>query len=301
MKNMPTQYLYWSLPIIAVTFWALNISVTRYVSEFISPISMSFYRWLLAFILLTPFMLPKVLINFDSIRPHLYQLAIIGLFGMVLYHGLSYSAAHYTTATNMGMAHALIAFFTIFLSFTILNEKPSLFTIIGSTLSFLGLLFLISSGNISNLKNLGSQVGDLLITAAVFCSALYGVLLKKWTFKISLMLSLYIQIGFAVLFHIPLLIIFGWEIPNTNSFSSILYAAVLASIIAPLLWMLAIQKLGPNKASIFMNLMPILASVIAYIWLNEEWTSYHSISALCILVGILIAQLHRKNMYLLDK
>ena len=110
------------LPLIAVFIWSLNIAVTRYVTEYISPVSISFYRWFIALIILTPFLLPKVWKQRGLVKAHIFQLAVLSAFGMVLYQGLSYSAAHYTSATNMGIINAFIPVFTIFVSIFILKE-----------------------------------------------------------------------------------------------------------------------------------------------------------------------------------
>ena len=54
--------------------------------------------------------------------------------------------------------------------------------------------------------------------------------------------------------------------------------------------MMAVQHIGPNQASIFMNVMPIFTAVIAYVWLNEAWSIYHTIGGIVILLGIVLAQ-----------
>lgn len=63
--------VFWAilLPLIAVLIWSLNIAVTRYVAAYISPVSISFYRWLIAFLILTPWILPKVWQQRELIRP----------------------------------------------------------------------------------------------------------------------------------------------------------------------------------------------------------------------------------------
>lgn len=99
------------LPLIAVLIWSLNIVVTRYVVDFISPLSISFYRWLLAFIVLTPFMILPVWRHRIQLLQLWPKLALLSAFGMVLYQGLAYSAAHYTTATNMGLINAFTPVF----------------------------------------------------------------------------------------------------------------------------------------------------------------------------------------------
>lgn len=284
--------LWWAyaLPVLAVLIWSFNIAVTRYVADFISPISISFYRWLIAFVLLTPFVLKNIWTLGRDIRPHLIKLAVLGACGMVFYQGLAYSAAHYTSATNMGIINAFTPVFTIFISMLILHEIPTRYAVVGSVISFSGLLYVISQGRLESLSNLAGHWGDLLMVIAVFVYAFYGVFLKKWPLKIPLLSSLYIQIGFALLFHLPFVFWLGLDAITTDNLMSVVYAGVFPSIIAPLVWMMAVQYIGPNRTSIFMNIMPISTALIAYIWLNEAWTIYHSIGGIIILVGIALAQ-----------
>ncbi|MEQ1298711.1 DMT family transporter [Acinetobacter soli] len=288
-----TQWWAFLLPLIAVLIWSMNIAVTRYAVDLIEPASISFYRWLIAFIVLTPFILFKVWAQRALVRRHLGQLAILSAFGMVLYQGLSYTAAHYTTATNMGIVNAFIPVFTIFVSMLILKDIPNRFAIVGSIISFLGLLYILGKGDFTTLLNMGGHSGDLLMVVAVFFYAFYGVFLKKWQLKIPLLISLYVQIGFALLYHIPFLMYFGLDAINARNAPSLLYAGIFPSLLAPLLWMLAVQHIGPNRTSIFMNLMPVFTAIIASLWLAEQWTLFHTIGGMMILVGIVMAQ--KKN------
>jgi drug/metabolite transporter (DMT)-like permease len=278
------------LPLIAVFIWSLNIAVTRYVTEYISPVSISFYRWFIALIILTPFLLPKVWKQRNLVKAHIFQLAVLAAFGMVLYQGLSYSAAHYTSATNMGIINAFIPVFTIFVSIFILKEWPNRFAILGCIISFSGLLLVITQGDFLNLLQLGQHIGDILMLIAVFFYAFYGVFLKKWQLQIPLFISLYIQIVFAVLYHIPFILWLGLDAINVENGMSVIYAGIFPSLIAPLVWMLAIQNLGPNRTSIFMNLTPVFTAVIAYFWLNEHWSIYNTLGTIIAILGVMLAQ-----------
>ena len=280
----------YALPMIAVLILSLNITVTRYVAEFISPISISFYRWLIAFVLMSPFVLLSVWKYRTEIRQHAWQFALLGACGMVFYQGLAYSAAHYTTATNMGIINAFTPIFTIFISMFILKEMPTRYAVIGGILSFLGLLYVMSQGNLQSLMHLAGHWGDLLMILAVFLYAFYGVFLKKWQIQMPLLTSLYVQIAFALLFHLPFVFVLGLDVINSQNVGSVLYAGVFPSIVAPLVWMMAVQYIGPNRTSIFMNVMPIGTALIAYFWLNEAWTIYHTIGGVIILLGIALAQ-----------
>ncbi|PSD37594.1 DMT family transporter [Acinetobacter radioresistens] len=278
------------LPVIAVMIWSLNIVVTRYAADLISPVSISFYRWLIAFLILTPFMLGKVWEQRQLIMQHWLQLAVLSAFGMVLYQGLAYTAAHYTTATNMGLINAFIPVFTILVSFFILKDIPNRFAIMGSILSFCGLIYVMAQGNLSALWQSGAHWGDLLMVVAVFFYAFYGVFLKKWQLKIPLLISLYIQIAFALIYHLPFIAWLGLDSLNTANLGSVLYAGIFPSLIAPFGWMLAVQQIGPNRTSIFMNLMPVFTAIIASLWLAESWTIYHTLGGVLILIGVVMAQ-----------
>jgi drug/metabolite transporter (DMT)-like permease len=290
--GMQSRTAWWvlGLPLLAVLIWSLNIAVTRYVVDYISPVSISFYRWLVAFGVLTPFMAKPVWRERALVQQHWKKLAVLAAFGMVLYQGLGYTAAHYTTATNMGIINAFIPVFTIFVSLFMLKDIPNRFAVIGSILSFLGLLYVMAQGNLAGLIQSGGHLGDIMMVLAVFFYAFYGVFLKKWQLQIPLMISLYIQIIFALLYHLPFVLWLGLDTINPQNISSVLYAGIFPSLIAPLVWMLAVQMIGPNRTSIFMNLMPVFTAIIANIWLGEAWTMYHSMGGAIILLGILLAQ-----------
>lgn len=290
--NAKTSTVWWAflLPILAVLIWSMNIAVTRYVADFITPVSISFYRWLVAFIVLTPFIAKKTWQNRHLIRQHFWQFAILSAFGMVLYQGLAYSAAHHTTATNMGIINAFIPVFTIFVSMLILREIPNRFAVIGSILSFMGLVYVMAQGDFASLLGLGGHSGDFVMILAVFFYAFYGVFLKKWQLQVPLLMSLYIQIGFALLYHLPFILWYGLQGIDSQNVASVLYAGLFPSLIAPFVWMLAVQYLGPNRTSIFMNLMPVFTAIIAFFWLKEAWTIYHSVGGVIILLGIVLAQ-----------
>ena len=279
-----------ALPLLAVLIWSMNVAVTRYVVDYISPVSISFYRWFVAFLILTPFMLAKVWRERQLVVQHWKQLAVLAAFGMVLYQGLGYTAAHYTTATNMGIINAFIPVFTIFVAMFMLKDIPNRFAMVGSLLSFLGLIYVMAQGDLLSLIQSGGHLGDAMMVLAVFFYAFYSVFLKKWKLQIPLLISLYVQIFFALLYHLPFVLWLGLDAIDQQNVASVLYAGIFPSLIAPLVWMLAVQMIGPNRTSIFMNLMPVFTAIIANIWLAEAWTVYHSIGGVIILLGILLAQ-----------
>ena len=101
------------LPLAAVIIWSINVIVTKLAVGAISAISISFYRWVLAFLLLSPFLVMPLWRQRAVIVPYLPKLAVLGLLGMLMYQGLAYEAAHTTSATNIGILNAMIPLCTL--------------------------------------------------------------------------------------------------------------------------------------------------------------------------------------------
>ena len=278
------------LPLGTVLIWAINIVLTRAAIDVIQPFNISFYRWLIAFIILTPFLLPKVWRERAVITPYIPKLALMGLFGMVMYQGLAYVAAHSTTATNMGIINALIPLMTVAVASVALKEKPTVFAVVGGVVSLLGISILIGKGNPANLLAGDIHLGDGLMVIGVFCYACYGVLARLWQIPLSLFSSIYIQIFFGALFQLPLVMYEGFQPITADNAAIVMYAAIFPSLLAPLLWLKSISLIGPNRTSIFMNVLPIFTALIAVSFLGEHWYSYHSIGGVLTLAGVILAQ-----------
>lgn len=295
ISQSPHQPAYvYLLPLAAVLIWSVNVIVTKLAVGAISALSISFYRWVLAFVLLSPFVLPKVWRQRQLIWPYLPKLAVLGLLGMLMYQGLSYEAAHTTSATNIGILNAMIPLFTIGIAAVLLNEKPTLFAITGGIISLTGITVLIAKGDLLDI--IGGHVssfhlGDLLMVVAVFCYAAYGVLTRLWQLPLDLLTNIYLQIGFGMLFHIPFVLHDGFSPINADNIWLVLYAGTLPSLVAPLVWVKSIQLIGPSRTSIFINLTPLLTAAIAVFYLNENWLGYHTLGAIMILGGVVMAQI----------
>ena len=285
-----TSLWLYSFPLIPVLIWALNMVVTRYAANVIEPVSISFWRLLIALVVIAPFVFKAVLQQKQQVLANMGKLTVLASLSMLIYQCLSYWAGHSTTATNMSIINAFIPIFTIFVSLIILAEKPSKYGALGSLISILGLLFLISQGKPSGLLSGGFHFGDGLMVIAVISYALYGVLIRAWQLPISLGVSLFAQILLALLLHLPLLMIFGLQSLDQQNIATVMYAALLPSIVAPFMWMKAMQTLGPNRSSMFTNLGPILTAIVAYIYLGEQWMYYHTIGTIMAISGVILAQ-----------
>ncbi|WP_034944414.1 DMT family transporter [Erwinia oleae] len=277
-------------PLLAVLIWSVNAIVSKISAGAIDPAAISFYRWLLALLTLTPFVLPAVWRNRQQIGAEWWKLLVLGLLGMVLYQSLAYYAAHSVSALFMGILNALIPLLTVLIGLVLLRLAPTYGVVLGSLLSFSGLVWLVSQGNPQQLLTHGMGKGELMMFAASTSYALYGVLTKRWAIALPNWQSLYVQIVFGVLLLTPNFLLAKDVSLNLNNIPLVLFAGIPASIIAPFMWIQGVMRMGANTASIFMNLTPIFTAIIAVLFLHEALHSYHYIGGGVTLLGVLLAQ-----------
>jgi len=273
-------------PLLTVLIWSGNTVVTKASAGLISPGSISFYRWLLAFVVLLPFVGRAAWRNRALVREHWLKLAILGALGMVIYQSLAYEAAKTTSAVNMGVMLALMPLLSTFFASLLAGERLSASSLAGGAISLIGLIYLTSQGDPTRLINGGFHIGDGLMIIAVLSNALYGVMLKRWAMPIPIWQQLFWQIGFSTLLLIPVFLMGDISPVTTANLPLILYAAIPTSLVAPLCWMIGIQKLGASRTSLLINLLPIVVAALAWALLGEQLHSYHAIGGALALIGV---------------
>ncbi|MBM7050106.1 MULTISPECIES: DMT family transporter [Rhizobium] len=273
-------------PLLTVLIWSGNTVVTKASAGVISPGSISFYRWLLAFVVLLPFVGRTAWRNRALLREHWLKLATLGALGMVIYQSLAYEAAKTTSAVNMGVMIALMPLLSTALASLLAGERLTLASLAGGAISLIGLIYLTSQGDPTRLINGGFHIGDGLMIIAVLSNALYGVMLKRWAMPIPIWQQLFWQIGFSTLLLIPVFLMGDISPITTANLPLILYAAIPTSLVAPLCWMIGIQKLGASRTSLLINLLPIVVATLAWGLLGEQLHSYHAIGGALALIGV---------------
>lgn len=284
------NYLY---PLFAILFWSGNVIVSKMASHAISPVAITFYRLVLAVMVMSTFILIPTWKNRKIIFKYWKNLALGGFLSVSLFQFLSYQAASTTTATNMSIVTALIPLLTIFLSTLILKEKIHYSLLVGGSLSFFGILYLLGHGHVGDVFTQGVHIGDLLMLIAAMGFSLYGVLLKSWKMPIPAWQANFVMSIFALIYVLPFFIFLPTSQMQLNqqTIPMILYAGIFSSILLSYLWIEGVRHLGPNKNSLFMNLLPVFTSIIAVILLGEKLQQFHWIGGSLTLVGILLVQI----------
>lgn len=281
------QYAY---PLLAIFIWAGNTVINKLAVGAIFPAEIGFYRWLLAGLLFTPFMLKPVIKHWPEIRPNLWRIAILGVLGMAVYQSLAYFAASLTSATNMGIILSLMPLMSLTMAIAALGQRLTAGALVGAVLSFAGVLVVVSSGSLAALLQHGVNLGDAMMLVATLAYAIYSTLLKKWQLRLPPLVLLYLQVLVAVLVLLPLFLASPKVGPNLQNIPLVLYACLLASMLAPLAWMQAVARLGPSRTTLFFNLLPLITALIAAVVLHEQLAWFHLVGGLLTLGGVILSE-----------
>ncbi|HHC6461431.1 TPA: DMT family transporter [Vibrio parahaemolyticus] len=279
------------LPFFTVMIWGGNSIVNKMAASTIEPSAMSFYRWFVAMVLLTPFCLPAVIKQRHVIRPYLTKLAFLALLGMVLNQSLGYYAGLTTTASNMALITSLVPLISVFLSVPLLGKSVSMLSIVGGVISLGGLAFMLGHGDVTYFLHQDMTQGDSLMLLAALVYAAYCVLLKRWKMPFNSLTLVYMQGFFSVIMLTPLWLSSEQLLPSQEALPLIAYAGIAASIFAPLMWVKAIDLIGADSSAMFMNLMPVVSVALASTLLGEEIHLYHIIGGLMVISGVILSQI----------
>ncbi|EJB0369609.1 DMT family transporter [Vibrio parahaemolyticus] len=279
------------LPFFTVMIWGGNSIVNKMAASTIEPSAMSFYRWFVAMVLLTPFCLPAVIKQRHVIRPYLTKLAFLALLGMVLNQSLGYYAGLTTTASNMALITSLVPLISVFLSVPLLGKSVSMLSIVGGVISLGGLAFMLGHGDVTYFLHQDMTQGDSLMLLAALVYAAYCVLLKRWKMPFNSLTLVYMQGLFSVIMLTPLWLSSEQLLPSQEALPLIAYAGIAASIFAPLMWVKAIDLIGADSSAMFMNLMPVVSVALASTLLGEEIHVYHIIGGLMVISGVILSQI----------
>jgi drug/metabolite transporter (DMT)-like permease len=278
------------LPLTAVLIWSANVIVNKLAVGHIFPAEIAFLRWFAAGVILTPFALPSLWRQRKAFLPPLAQYATLGVLGMAIYQGLAYSAAHYTSATNMGIILSLLPLTTLTLAVVVLGDVLTAGAIAGGLLSIFGVLLVVGHGSVMHLADQGIGIGDAMMVFAMLAYAIYCVLLRKWRLPLAPLPSLYAQIVCAVIALLPFYLMSQKAGVSMDNLPELAFATIPVSIAAPFIWMIGVARIGPRRATVVINLVPIFTALIAAFGLGEHLAAYHLLGGALILAGVALGE-----------
>lgn len=270
--------------------WAGNMVVGRAVRGEIPPLSLNWWRWVIAAAILLALTWPALWRQSALIRRHWKLVVLLAITGLTAFHSAIYIGLTRTTAINsaliVGMGPALI----VPLARLILGERITPLQALGVAVSTAGAVTVIMRGELAILLGLEFNTGDLWIVLASALWATYSVLLKKKPAGLDVMALTTAVVVTGALLTTPLYL---WEIARgltvpftARSVAALGYVSVFAGVLAYIAWNRGVGMVGPNKAGLFLHLLPVYGALLAALLLGERLQLYHAAGFALIVAGL---------------
>jgi len=280
---------------LASLFWSGNFVIGRLASveNLVSPLSLGFYRWVIAFIILTPFCFSKAFNELPLLKKQPGMIFLIILTGPTLFNTLVYLGLTATTVINALLIISTTPMLIILFNKILYKIDTNRYQMIGIIISLLGVSFVIAKGNYQNIFKSDFYSGDLFILLAVTSWALYSIFLKKNETGVSGFSFLYISFGLTVILLFPVylfdIFIQGNYLKVTQqSLLAIGYTGIFPSIFSYICWNTGVALIGANKSGPYLHLMPIFGGILAFFIFQETLQIYHYAGIVSVIVGIII-------------
>ena len=279
----------------ASLFWSGNFVIGRFSSleNIVSPLSLAFYRWVIAFLILTPFCLQKAVKELPLLKKQPGMIFLIILTGPTLFNTLVYLGLTSTTVINSLLIISTTPMLIILFNKLLYKAQTNIFQMLGIFISLIGVCYVIAKGSFQNIFDSEFYFGDLFILLAVTSWALYSIFLKKNETGVSGFSFLYLSFVFTVILLFP---VYLYDIFIQDNFLNIDqktllvigYTGIFPSIISYMCWNTGVALIGPNKSGPFLHLMPIFGGILAFLVFRETLEIYHYAGILSVIVGIII-------------
>jgi len=274
--------------------WAGNAVVGRVVRDLVSPMSLNFIRWLLAFIVLLPLAV-SVLRRESPLWMHWKRFAVLGLLGIGCYNAFQYLALQTSTPINVTLVGSSMPLWMLATGAMFFGAKLTGRALAGAALSMLGVLLVLSRGQWADLLALRLVVGDVYMLLATISWAFYSWMLSRTQepaevrrdWASLLMAQMVFGLAWSGMFaagewaltdaHVD----WGWPLA-----AALVFITLGPALLAYRCWGTGVQRAGPQTAGFFSNLTPLFAALLSAAFLGDLPQWYHGVAFVLIVGGI---------------
>jgi drug/metabolite transporter (DMT)-like permease len=278
----------------AMACWGANSVAGRLAIGQVSPMFITCFRWAAVSALLLPFTAAQLREAGPALRANWLKLLLMAACGFAAFNALFYVAAHHTTAVNMSILQGSIPVYVVIGAAILHRVGVGPIQVAGIVATLVGVVVVATGGHPATLASFGFNLGDGLILIACFLYAGYTLALRNRPRIPSL--ALFAVLAFlAFLASLPLL---AWEIaagavqwPTLEGWALLAFIAIFPSFLSQVAYMRGVELIGPGRASLFTNFVPIFGAFFGVILLDEPFRPYHVVALFLVVAGILVAEI----------
>jgi drug/metabolite transporter (DMT)-like permease len=264
----------------------------------IEPNALMILRWTGALLAVLPFVSGPLRRDWPVLRKSWPILLYFGAIGFATFNVFVYMAAHFTTGVNIAIEQVAVNIFVMLLNFALFHTRVRGLQIIGVVLTIVGVALTATHGDLGRILSLAVNAGDLMVIAACFAYATYSIALRwrppaHWmsifvVSTIGAIAASFVYQGIlgggvmAFFEQVPAITSEGWVIVG--------YTIIFPSVISQILYVRGVELIGSNRASLFVNLIPIFGTIGSVLVLGEQLEMFHLLAAGLVIIGIVLAE-----------
>ena len=280
---------------LANLFWSGNWIAGRALRDAFDPVTLNFWRWAVAAVVLAPFALPAIRGQGALLRRHAGILLLLAFTGVALFQSMVYLGLRSTLAVNAVLLNSSMPLFMLLCSWAIERERATPRQIAGILISLAGILVILSRGEPAALLQLELHAGDAWILLAMPVWGIYSVLLKRRPAELGGVGFLFVISVAGVLMLAPFAalqaVLEPQRVPSAPVAAAVVYMGVAASVLAFICWNRGVATVGANAAGFTVHLLPAFGTILAILLLDERFQAFHAAGIATILAGVLLATL----------
>jgi drug/metabolite transporter (DMT)-like permease len=278
---------------LAATLWAGNTVAARLAIDEISPFMLTTLRWVAVAAVLWPIYGREIRKHWSQIGPRLPTIVMLAVLGMTGFNALYYVAAHYTSAVNMGILQGSMPIFVLAGAYVAHGTRASLVQCVGVLITALGVVVVATRGAPQSVLEADFNTGDLFMLAACLLYSVYTVALRnRPSMPATAFFALLALI--AALTSLPLVVlealVSGFKVPTANGLLVTAWVALFPSFLSQIFYLRGVDLIGPGRAGVYVNLVPVFAAVLAVTLIAEPFAPFHAVALILVIGGIWLAQ-----------
>ena len=298
MRQLDTNRGIYFLLFLVMLSWTLGIVVAKWVGTKASPLEISFWRWMLASLFLFPFSARELCVERKLLLRDILKIIFLGLF-IAGGSTLLILSVQFTSVFNASLVSAVQPAATLLLVSLLFWRRISLTQLSGIIMAAVGVLVLLFEMDIVNIIDLSLNRGDLLVLFAVFLYSAYTIYATRWLYWASATTIMFLSSVIATLL-LGLLCFFlnafySFVDVNITLAGAVLFLALIPTAFATTLWNYSVARIGPNKASAFINLLPLLGAIWSLLFFGETLYSYHIVGGFLTCLGITMSLIEKNK------
>jgi drug/metabolite transporter (DMT)-like permease len=287
----------WASPILLLVLttliWSGHSIVGRLAVGQIGPMTLVCLRWAVALVPILMTARPALRRDWPALRARWLYVTVMGALGYTAFNALFYVAAHKTSALNLSIIQGGVPALVLIGARVFLGLRFTPLQGFGALVTMVGVAAIAAQGDPARLAALAFNMGDVLMLVAVvfYAGFTVGLREKPQISGLSLLAGMAVA---AFITSIPLMI---WEVasggfiwPTPTGFMALVYAALGPAFIAQVMYMRGVELIGPGRAGVFVNLVPVFGAIMAVVLLGEPFAAYQIIALVLVVGGIAVAQ-----------